>query len=116
MTNEDETRDRLQMYWDAIREHVCRTCLDQRDDGECGLARRSCALQAHLPRLAEVLSRVQSPRMDEYEAAVRAEILVFATWCSYGSRTRKFPASVRRKSPFSASTAVETETASCNAP
>ena len=74
MAKEDETRDRLQMYWDAIREHVCGVCLDQKDDGECGLRQRSCALQSHLPRLAEVLSRVQSPRMDEYEAAVRAEI------------------------------------------
>jgi hypothetical protein len=62
------------MYWDAIREHVCGVCLDQKDDGECGLRQRSCALQAHLPRLAEVLSRVRSPRMDEYEAAVRAEV------------------------------------------
>jgi hypothetical protein len=49
-------------------------CLDQRDDGSCGLTHRICAIERHLPRLAEVLSKIQSNRMDEYEAAVRAEI------------------------------------------
>jgi len=61
-------------FREAIREHVCGVCLDQRDDGSCGLTRRVCAIDRHLPRLAEVLSQIQSSRMDEYEAAVRAEI------------------------------------------
>jgi hypothetical protein len=65
---------RYQAYWEAIQRLVCGVCLDQADDGSCGLTRRACALQTHLPRLAEVLSRVRSTRMDEYEAAVRAEI------------------------------------------
>jgi len=68
----DEARYRA--YWEALQRQVCGVCLDQKDDGACGLTRRTCALQAHLPRLVEVLTRVQSPRMDEYEAAVRAEI------------------------------------------
>jgi hypothetical protein len=72
--NDDRTQARFQAYWEAIRQHVCGVCLDQRDDGECGLRHRTCALQAHLPRLVEVLAAVQSTRMDEYEAAVRAEI------------------------------------------
>lgn len=59
---------------EALRERVCAVCLDQHDDGSCGLSRRLCAIEAHLPRLAEALSRVQSTRMDEYEAALRAEI------------------------------------------
>ena len=74
MTSDDRTLTRFQAYWDAIRQHVCGVCLDQADDGECGITQRTCALQVHLPRLAEVLSKVQSTRMDEYEAAVRAEI------------------------------------------
>ena len=74
MTNDDRTQARREAFWEAIRRHVCGICLDQKDDGECGLTHRACALQAHLPRLVEVLSAVQSPRMDEYEAAVRAEI------------------------------------------
>src|SRR4029434_396635 len=74
VTNDDRTLARFQAYWEAIRLHVCGVCLDQADDGECGLTRRACALQMHLPRLAEVLSRVHSTQMDDYEAAVRAEI------------------------------------------
>ena len=74
MTSDDRTLIRFQAYWEAIRQQVCGVCLDQADDGECGLKGRTCALQAHLPRLVEVLSRVESTRMDEYEAAVRAEI------------------------------------------
>jgi hypothetical protein len=65
---------RHQAYWESLQRQVCAVCLDQADDGSCGLKRRLCALPAHLPRLAEVLGRVQSTRMDEYEAAVRAEI------------------------------------------
>jgi hypothetical protein len=63
-----------QAYRDAIRERVCSVCIDQKDDGACGLATRLCAIERHLPRLAAVLSRIDSPRMDEYDAAVRAEI------------------------------------------
>ena len=74
MTSEVPTGMRYQAYWEAIQRLVCGVCLDQADDGSCGLTRRACALQTHLPRLAEVLAQVQSPRMDEYEAAVRAEI------------------------------------------
>lgn len=61
-------------YLEAIRAHVCRVCIDQKDDGTCGLARRTCPIESHLPRLVAALSRVDSPRMDEYEAAVRAEV------------------------------------------
>lgn len=66
--------EREQAYREAIREQVCRVCLDQASDGGCGLSRRTCAIEAHLPRLATVLAGIDSPRMDEYDAAVRAEI------------------------------------------
>lgn len=74
MTSPTQPSQRYRAYWEAIRERVCGVCLDQRDDGSCGLTRRVCAIESHLPRLAEVLSGIQSTRMDEYEAAVRAEI------------------------------------------
>ena len=62
-------------YWDAIRSRVCSVCLDQANDGTCGLGRRRvCAIEVHLPRLVEVLSSIDSPRMDEYVAAIEAEI------------------------------------------
>jgi hypothetical protein len=61
-------------YLEAIRLKVCSVCLDSRDDLSCGLTGRLCAIEAHLPRLVEVLSRIDSPRIDEYVLAVRNEI------------------------------------------
>lgn len=74
MTSPTQPSPRAQAFREALREHVCGVCLDQRDDGACGLTRRVCAIDRHLPRLVEVLSQVQSDRMDEYEAAVREQI------------------------------------------
>jgi hypothetical protein len=53
---------------------VCRVCLDQADDGSCGLRGRVCAVVQHLPRLAEVLSAVHSTRVDDYVTAVETEV------------------------------------------
>lgn len=72
MTNPGAARE--QAYLEAIRARVCRVCLDQADDGTCGLSRRTCAIEAHLPRLAGVLSQIDSRSMEDYDAAVRAEI------------------------------------------
>ncbi len=74
MTSPTQASPRAQAFREALREHVCGVCLDQRDDGACGLTRRVCAIDRHLDHLVEVLSRIQSPRMDEYEAAVREQI------------------------------------------
>jgi len=49
-------------------------CLDSRDDGGCGLTGRSCALDAHLEALLAALLAVDSPRIDDYAAAVRAHV------------------------------------------
>lgn len=71
----DRAKDAIrQAYWEAIRSHVCSVSLDQADDGGCGLHGRVCAIEAHLPRLVEVLSSIDSPRMDEYVASVEREI------------------------------------------
>lgn len=73
MTTPNST-ERERAYLEAMRAHVCRVCLDQRDDGTCGLTRRTCAIEAHLPRLATVLAGIDSRQMEAYDAAVRAEI------------------------------------------
>jgi hypothetical protein len=86
VASDADTDARYQAYWDAIQGRVCAVCLDQADDGGCGLTQRACALQVHLPRLVAVLSRVQSPRMDEYEAAVRAEICAACSEQDAGGR------------------------------
>jgi hypothetical protein len=72
--NAEPANEKYQAYWDAIRRKVCSVCLDQANDGSCGLTRRTCAIESHLPRLAAVLSAIDSPRMDDYVAAVEAQI------------------------------------------
>ena len=70
-----KTRDeRSQAYTDAIRRRVCSVCLDAQDDGRCGLTKRVCAIEKHLPRVVETVLSVDSDRMDEYVAAIRAQV------------------------------------------
>ena len=69
-TREERSRE----YLEAIRLKVCSVCLDSRDDRTCGLSGRVCAIEKHLPRLVEVLSEIDSPRMDDYVAAIRAQV------------------------------------------
>jgi hypothetical protein len=71
MTQPDE---RYRAYSEAIQRRVCRTCLDQADDGTCGLTRRVCALERHLPEIVGALVAVHSDRMDDYVAAVEARV------------------------------------------
>ena len=61
-------------YRDAIQRRVCRVCLDQRDDGRCGLSSRVCVLEAHLPRIVEAILPIESDRMDDYVEAIRAQV------------------------------------------
>lgn len=59
-------------YMDALRAQVCSVCLDQKNDGSCGLSRRECAIEALLPQIVEAVLAVQSDRMADYEEAIRA--------------------------------------------
>jgi len=61
-------------YMDRIRSRVCAVCLDSRDDKTCSLTKRTCAIEGHLPRLVAALSLIASPHIEEYEAAIRAEV------------------------------------------
>lgn len=68
----DRNDEAYNTYKDAIRSRVCSVCLDQKDDGACGLGRRTCALEAHLPGIVEAVLAVESDRMADYESAIRA--------------------------------------------
>ena len=62
-------------YWRALQDSVCSVCLDQRNDGTCGLAKgQVCALKRHLPLLADVVHNVESLRMDDYVEAVERSL------------------------------------------
>jgi hypothetical protein len=65
---------RYRAYLEAIQRRVCRVCLDQADDGTCGLMHRTCAVERHLPALVDAVCAVRSDRMDEYVAAIEAQV------------------------------------------
>ncbi len=70
-----DLEDPYRAYMDAFRRRVCAACLDQRNDGTCGLAGgRLCAIEAHLPRLVEAVLAISSDRMDPYVDAARDRI------------------------------------------
>ncbi len=62
-------------YWSALQKRVCAVCLDQRDDGQCGLPHhRVCALKKHLPQIVAVAHGIESTHMDAYVEAVQQRI------------------------------------------
>jgi hypothetical protein len=72
---QDASEDRYLTYREALRRRVCAVCLDSRDDGSCGIGHgRTCALDRHGPLLIDTMLKVRSGRMDEYFAALDAEI------------------------------------------
>jgi hypothetical protein len=71
---EIEKDARYKAYWDAIQQRVCGVCLDQKNDGSCGLSGRVCSIEHHLPGIVEALVAIDSPRMDEYFAAIEQQI------------------------------------------
>jgi hypothetical protein len=73
--------DLYQAYWDAIVRRVCSVCLDQATDGSCGLPRRTCALQGHLPLIVQTIASIQSDRMDDYVAAIEAQVCARCAEC-----------------------------------
>jgi hypothetical protein len=74
---EPTKEERHQAIWAALRATVCSVCLDRKDDGTCGLSGgHTCGLEAHLPRILEVVETVHSSRMDEYVEAIRQRVCV----------------------------------------
>jgi hypothetical protein len=71
---EIEKDTRYRAYWEAIQRRVCHVCLDQRDDGSCGMSGRLCAIEGHLPGVVEAICAVESDSMDDYVTAIRAHV------------------------------------------
>jgi hypothetical protein len=78
---------RHQAIWAALRGSVCAVCLDRNDEGSCGLSGGlACGLEAHLPRILEVVETVRSSRMDEYVAAIHQHVCVACVVCEQGAQ------------------------------
>jgi hypothetical protein len=65
---------RYRPFMTAIRRRVCAVCMDQKDDGSCGLHGHVCAIEKHMPAVVDVLMALDDHRMDDYVTAVEAEV------------------------------------------
>jgi hypothetical protein len=72
--NQTPDGDLYAAYHDAIMRRVCSVCLDQRADGTCGLANRTCAIEEHLPLILNAVLSVRSDRMDDYVDAIKTHV------------------------------------------
>src|SRR5271169_1624563 len=61
-------------YLQAVRREVCGVCLDQRNDGNCGLPNRVCAIQRHWPAITKAVGGIHSDRMDAYYDAIESQV------------------------------------------
>jgi len=71
---QEEMVDRFAAYADAIRREVCRSCLDGRGNGECGLTSRSCPLDAQLPAVIRAVQGIHSANLEDYTRAVEEHV------------------------------------------
>jgi hypothetical protein len=65
----------MDQYWDSVRQKVCRKCLDGDGKGNCRLPiDDSCGLEEFFPEIVQTVSRMQSSSLQDYVAALRANI------------------------------------------
>jgi hypothetical protein len=67
--------DDLQPYIDAIHEHVCSVCIDQRLDGTCPQRdQRQCALDACMPQVVQAMEEALGrPLRSERATPIQAQ-------------------------------------------
>jgi len=66
----------------AILERICAACVDQRDDGSCGLdADLECALRLHLPKVLAAVKGASGAQLESYVAPLRDNV---CTVCEQG--------------------------------
>ena len=74
MAQENPSDARYRTFLAAIQRRVCTVCMDQKDDGSCGLHGRLCAVEKHLPGVVEAISAIDSDRMDDYVTALESQV------------------------------------------
>ncbi len=74
MAHENPGDVRYRTFLAAIQQRVCAVCMDQKDDGSCGLEGRLCAIEKHLSGVVETVSAIDSDRMDDYITAIESQV------------------------------------------
>jgi hypothetical protein len=66
---------RLEMYWEAVQERVCKHCIDSDRKGNCRLsANEECGVKVHFPAIVETVLAVQNDRLDPYVKSLRDNV------------------------------------------
>ncbi len=83
LRSEKRPRQDAHAYWQAVREKVCRVCLDGDGHGNCRLdAEFDCPLQTQLPRIVQIVGNLQADSMERY---LRELHMIVCTECTFQS-------------------------------
>lgn len=75
----------LQQYWNAIKSHVCRKCIDSDGFGNCLIDPSiDCTLGLYLPKVVDIVNRIHSDTIDAYIDELRARV---CPECKYQTAT-----------------------------
>jgi hypothetical protein len=67
--------ERIEHYWEAVREKVCVNCIDGDGYGNCRLPSvQECAVRLYFPRILQAVQSVNSDRMGVYVDALRRTV------------------------------------------
>lgn len=67
--------ERIDLFREALKEHVCGVCFDRNDNGTCGLPKgRVCAIEGHLPEIVKAVESVESVNLAPYIDAIRTQV------------------------------------------
>lgn len=73
----------MSIYLEAIKERVCRHCIDADSDGNCRLTPdKLCTIEANYDRIVKAILSTRSDRYEDYVAALRENV---CENCSYGT-------------------------------
>ncbi len=60
---------------EAVLAKICRSCMECRDDGSCGLdPSRGCSIKIHLPQILRSVQGVTSDRIGDYVEHIREDV------------------------------------------
>lgn len=67
--------ERVDQYWESVREKVCAHCIDSDGFGNCRLpGAQECAVKLYFPRILETVLTVKSGRITPYVEALRRTV------------------------------------------
>ena len=64
----------MREHWEAIRERVCRHCVDASAEGDCRIDADMCTLDDRYPEIVKVICTTTSESYDDYVTALRTAI------------------------------------------